>query len=161
MKTLFFGLMLLATTSLFAQDNDDRNRNNDRNAQNTVPENVQRTFQNDHPDTRDARWQNENGQWHAPYRDRDDKNYDAYYDNVRRRIDRRMDRGDYNQPQLPYKLKRRLDRHMVQTTALAVWIGGMHREFTALPSATLPLWFMMETAAGEMTSEMSGIKEIK
>ncbi len=119
MKKLLTGLLLLCTIALFAQDNDDHRDKDRKDQQNNsqyynVPDNVQHSFQQDHPNSRNARWQNNNGQWHATYRDLDDKDHDAYYDNDGRRLDMRngdRNRGQaYNQNEIPYKLRRRLDR---------------------------------------------------
>src|SRR6185437_7783572 len=98
MKKLLTGLLLLCTIALFAQDNDDHRDKDRKNQQNNSKYyNV-----------------NNNGQWHATYRDLDDKDHDAYYDDDGRRLD--MHNGDrnrgqaYNQNEIPYKLRRRLDR---------------------------------------------------
>ena len=105
MKRIFFGVLLLASASVFAQ-NDNHNRDRDHHDQDNVPANVRQSYQREHPNTKETHWKNENGQWHVTYRDQDDKNYDVYYDND----GRRMDRGGDADAQLPYKLKRRLDR---------------------------------------------------
>lgn len=119
MKKLLTSLLLLCTIASFAQDNDDHRDKDRKEQQNNsqyynVPDNVQRSFQQDYPNGRNPRWQNNNGQWHAIYRDQDDRDHDAYYDNNGRRLE--MQNGDrnrgqgYNETELPYKLKRKLDR---------------------------------------------------
>src|SRR6202049_793718 len=76
MKKLFFSLLLLNSTVIFAQ----KDRNN-------VPSSVKQTFQRENPTVRDAQWNQTNGQWHANYKDNNNRNVDAYYDGNGRRRD--------------------------------------------------------------------------
>ena len=54
--------------------------NENRNSRNyQAPENVQRSFQQDNPNTQNTHWENTNGQWHASYKDKDNRDVDTYY----------------------------------------------------------------------------------
>ena len=110
MKKILMSLLLLSSITLFAQNNDDHNRDqrdrHDDSRNNNVPDNVQRSFQQEYPDARDARWENTNGRWHSNYKDKD-RDADAWYDNDGRRINTRY---YYNETELPGGLRNRLHR---------------------------------------------------
>ncbi len=85
MKKFFFSLFLLSTTVAFAQNN--------------VPSSVRRSFQRDNPSVNDAQWNQKNGQWHANYKDNNNRNVDASYDRYGKRVDTHIgwDRKDVPQ----------------------------------------------------------------
>ena len=51
-----------------------------KNDRNDMPIPVRQSFQRDHPNADNARWTENNNQWHASYRDGMNRNIDAYYD---------------------------------------------------------------------------------
>src|SRR5476649_1448818 len=84
MKKLLAIALLFATTT-FAQ-NRDRNQ---------PPERIQQSFQKENTNSGNARWTQSNNQWHASYKDNNNRNVDAYYDqhgnhkDTHREIDKR------------------------------------------------------------------------
>jgi len=97
MKNILVGIFLLGSVTLFAQDNrDDHERNNQ------VPDNVQHSFQRDNPNAQNPRWENKNGQWHSAYRDKDNRDVDAYYDGNGQRIDTH---SHYDDNELPDRVR--------------------------------------------------------
>jgi len=79
--------VLVVSGQLFAQDMHQH-----------VPGKIQRSFQRDYPEARDAQWGSTNGQWHAYFEDH--SRYDrgemvAYYDQYGHHIDSHI-RYDYN-----------------------------------------------------------------
>ena len=119
MKQIIF-LVLLAVGSItgFAQrgrdDMNDRNNGNmnDRNYggsndQRNPPQQVQQSFRRDNPHAADARWGQNNNQWHAQYRDRDYNNRiaQAYYDPRGRHVDTHI---QWERSQLPRNVESRI-----------------------------------------------------
>jgi hypothetical protein len=109
MKRFLIYLLVLSSVTTSAQNNDnhDRKEHHDDNNRDNLPDNVRSSFQRDNPDVKDVHWQNSNGQWHSTYRDRDNHDADAYYDNDGRRIDTHY---SYNETELPEGLRERLRR---------------------------------------------------
>jgi hypothetical protein len=95
MKKLFFSLLLLSSTAMYAQNDRD------------VPPPVRQSFQRDYGDVRDTRWEQTNGQWHAHYRDNNNRDVDAYYDRDGNRRDTHIawDRRD-----VPQNVDNRINR---------------------------------------------------
>jgi len=95
MKKTLLGLVLLSSTTLFAQEqHDNYNRN-----QQGPPAEVQNSFQRDNPNVNNANWEQTNNQWHGNYKDNNNRNVDTYYDPTGNRIDthREIDRRDVPQ----------------------------------------------------------------
>ena len=119
MKKILIGIFILSSITLFAQDNGDNhdrnqntNRNNDRNdnrdnRNNQVPDKVQHSFQQDYPNAQNPQWNNSNGQWHGTYKDKDNRDVDAYYNGDGQRIDTH---SSYNQNELPERVRDRANR---------------------------------------------------
>lgn len=115
MKKLLIGLFILSSVTLFAQDNKDehdrdqnKNRSENRDSRNNqAPENVQRSFRQDNPNTQNTHWENTNGQWHATYRDKDNRDVDTYYNSGGQRIDTH---SSYNQNELPERVRDRANK---------------------------------------------------
>lgn len=84
MKTIFFSLLLLCSTTLFAQV-DHR------------PTSVRRGFEKDYPSVSNAQWEMRSGQWHGNFRDNNNRNVDVYYDRYGKRMDSRIawNRNDF------------------------------------------------------------------
>jgi hypothetical protein len=90
-KTIFLTLLMGCSALLFAQ-NDKTGRNNRQ-----APQNVQQSFQKDHPNAGNVSWQQGNGQWHARHMDPNSHhNVDTYYDRNGSRLatHREMDRKE-------------------------------------------------------------------
>jgi len=68
MKKLFFAFLLLPAFAVTAQYNHQ------------APETVQRSFQREHPEAHNAHWIRSNNQWHASYRDNNNRNVEVRYD---------------------------------------------------------------------------------
>lgn len=105
-------LLLLSSITIFAQQSDDHNGNRDNrrnnNAQNyNPPDNIQQSFQRDNPEVKNAQWQNSRGRWHTTYKDKDNRDADAYYDNDGNRL---ATHYAYNQTDLPEGVRRRLEK---------------------------------------------------
>lgn len=79
MKKTFLALLLLSSTAMFAQ-NGRTNPADRSQPSNHAPAKIQQSFQKDNPNTNDARWSEGNNQWHANYKDNNNRNVDAYYD---------------------------------------------------------------------------------
>ena len=90
MKKLLLPLLLLSSTILFAQNTQ-----------------VQLSFQKDYPDVRDVRWDQSNDQWHANYRDAQNRNMDIYYDNYG---NRRATHTEWNRRDVPQNVDDRINR---------------------------------------------------
>ena len=86
MKKLIFSILIILSSSLlYAQRNG--NANNNRN-QRQAPPTVQKAWQRDHPNNGNPSWQQNNGQWHARYKDQtNNRNADTYYDQRGKQID--------------------------------------------------------------------------
>lgn len=110
MKKFLVGLFILSCTTLFAQDNrNDQNRNMDKDNKynNGRPDEVRRSFERDYPNAQNPQWNNSNGQWHASFRDQNNKNIETHYDNYGRRIDTHT---PYDQNEFPGNVRDRADR---------------------------------------------------
>jgi len=85
MKKILAALLLLSTAT-FAQ-NYDRNQ---------PPVTVRHSFERDHQSPANAQWTKTSSNWHASYRDNNNRNVDAYYDRRGNRIatHREIDRTD-------------------------------------------------------------------
>jgi YD repeat-containing protein len=90
MKTLFFPLLLLSSTVIFAQNTQ-----------------IQLSFQKDYPDARDVRWNQTNNQWHGTYRDRDNRDVNVYYDQYGNRVDTHI---PWDRRQVPPDVDHRIER---------------------------------------------------
>ena len=75
MKRILVALLFLSSTA-FAQDRD----------RNTPPNNIRNSFDRDHASPQGAQWQKNNRNWHANFRDNNNRKVDAYYDNRGNRI---------------------------------------------------------------------------
>ena len=96
--------MVLSGTVLFAQ-NDRHNDHNNRNKDNT-PQTVRESFNREHPDAANANWSQNNGQWHANYRDNtNNRNVESYYDNKGRHM---YSRTEWNRKDLPGDYDKRI-----------------------------------------------------
>jgi YD repeat-containing protein len=94
MKKIFFALFLLGSTTMFAQRNQP-------------PSSVRESFQRDNP-SRNARWKRENNnEWHATYRDANNRNIEAYYDRNGRM---RETHTPWNRKDMPSDLDNRIYR---------------------------------------------------
>lgn len=95
---------LLSGVAVLAQYNGNRNSNHTRNQ---PPATVQESFQRDNPNANNTKWQRENGQWHATYKDADrNRNVHAYYDT---RGQHRETRMDWDRKDVPSDLDRRIN----------------------------------------------------
>ena len=104
MKKLFFSLVLLSSTAVFAQRrHHDDNNNNDRNQ---PPATVQRSFERENPN-RNATWTQSNNQWHATYKDDNNRDVEAHYDGYGRRRDTHI---AWNRNEVPRDLDDRINR---------------------------------------------------
>ncbi len=81
---------LLAVVLFFCSTTFAQNRN-----RNQPPAKVQQSFQKENTNPGKARWTQSNNQWHANYKDNNNRNVDAYYDrngnhkDTHREIDKR------------------------------------------------------------------------
>ncbi len=110
MKKFLIGIFILSGTTLFAQDyrgDQKKNMYQDNRSNNGRPEEVRRSFDRDYPNAQNAQWNNSNGQWHASFRDQNNKNIETYYDYNGRRIDTHT---PYDQNEFPSNVRDRADR---------------------------------------------------
>jgi hypothetical protein len=129
----------LSSITLFAQDNGDKhdrnqntNRNNDRNdnsdnRNNQVPDKVQHSFQQDYPNAQNPQWNNSDGQWHGAYKDKDNRDVDAYYNGDGQRIDTH---SSYNQNELPERVRDRQIEDIILITNRTVLIVPILNPFS-------------------------------
>ena len=92
MKKMLIGLLILSSTSLFAQNdrddrNNDNNRHRDQDRNNRVPENVDRSFRQQYPNAQNTQWRNSNGQWVGRYKDENNRDVQTYYNSNGQRVD--------------------------------------------------------------------------
>ncbi len=92
-------ILLSSSLAIFAQDNQENTDKRDksyrqqnsrtRNAnRNEAPSEVQQAWQLDHAYDGNPTWQQNNGQWHAQYKDQgSDKKVDSYYDRSGQQVD--------------------------------------------------------------------------
>jgi hypothetical protein len=80
MKKLFITLLFLGSGAMLFAQNTHQNQNQNRH-DNGAPTPVQRSFQKDYPGNNTAQWQQQqNNQWHAVVKDKDNRDVDVYYD---------------------------------------------------------------------------------
>jgi hypothetical protein len=82
-------IFLAASTSLVAQERNQDRRN--------APTTIRKSFERDNPGITEATWhRSQNNQWHAVYKDKDNRDVDAYYDYKGKRLSRHLswDRKD-------------------------------------------------------------------
>jgi hypothetical protein len=82
MKKTFLAIFLLSSISMFSQ--------NDK---------VRQSFQRDYPNARDAQWSQTNNQWHSTYKDDQNRNVNAYYDQDGNRVDTHISLNRKDVPQ--------------------------------------------------------------
>jgi hypothetical protein len=87
MKKILAALLLLSTAT-FAQDR--------RWERDQPPVTIRHAFDRDYSNHSDAQWTRTSSNWHASYRDNNNRNVDAYYDRRGNRIatHREIDRSD-------------------------------------------------------------------
>ncbi len=102
MKQTIFALLLLSSCMAFAQR---RHRDNDQN-NTTPPPSVQQNFQRENPN-QNARWSRTNNQWHAIYKDNNNRDVETYYDGYGRKRDSHI---AWNRNDVPRDLDNKINR---------------------------------------------------
>ena len=105
MKKILIGLLIMSTSTVFAQDN--RDNHNHQNRDNNVPTPVQRSFQKDYPNVQNPQWNNTNGQWHGRYKDENNRDVESHYNGRGQRIDTHI---TYDQKELPENVRNNANR---------------------------------------------------
>jgi hypothetical protein len=82
MKHLFFVLIAFGNTIVFAQEKDyNHTQTGD------APSNVRGSFAKEYPQSSNTKWEQQGSQWHANYKDDNQRNADAYYDGSGNRLE--------------------------------------------------------------------------
>src|SRR6202000_876601 len=82
MKKMIFIFFLFASSVAFAQEKEyNHTQTGD------APEKVRGAFQKDNPQSSNTQWEQRNNQWHASYKDDNNRKSDAYYDGNGNRIE--------------------------------------------------------------------------
>jgi hypothetical protein len=99
MKTTFLAILLICSVTSFAQSRYDRD--------NQPPASIQRSFQRDNPNVTNPSWERRRNEWHATYRDNNNREAEIYYDNYGRRRDTHI---SWERTQVPREVDRRFNR---------------------------------------------------
>ncbi|MDB5209809.1 MAG: hypothetical protein JWQ30_636 [Sediminibacterium sp.] len=95
MKNIFVALLLLSSAS-FAQ-------NRDRNDQ--PPTNIRRSFERNNANSKNTQWTKSSSNWHANYRDNNNRSVDSYYD---RRGNLMATHREINRNEIPRRVDTRI-----------------------------------------------------
>lgn len=74
---MIFAALLLLTSASFGQN---RGRNEE------PPTNIRRSFEKDNSNSRNTQWTKSSSNWHASYKDNNNRNVDTYYDRNGKRM---------------------------------------------------------------------------